>query len=213
MNDWIEMRPTFAGWCLTVGLVASVGALAACTPASTTTSPSTPAGATAADSTSARSTTSAAQSEPIEATPPPPPSSTSKDAANSSPPEPHTPPDLASPQAAATTVETYFALVDAGKVADADALWGDATRAAEFRTALDKLGKPHVQVFAPGGVDGAAGSMYVTVPVEFAATDNATNSRPRKGEATLRRVNDVPGSTEAQRRWHIDHIDVAMTPK
>ena len=70
-----------------------------------------------------------------------------------------------------------------------------------------------MQVFAPGGVEGAAGSMYVTVPVEFGATDNATNSRPRKGEVTLRRVNDVPGSTEAQRHWHIDHIDVAMTPK
>jgi hypothetical protein len=23
----------------------------------------------------------------------------------------------------------------------------------------------------------------------------------------LRRVNDVPGSTEAQRRWHIERID------
>jgi hypothetical protein len=33
------------------------------------------------------------------------------------------------------------------------------------------------------------------------------------GEVVVRRVNDVPGSTEAQRRWHIERIDVAMTPK
>jgi hypothetical protein len=25
----------------------------------------------------------------------------------------------------------------------------------------------------------------------------------------LRRVNDVPGSTEAQRRWHIERIDIS----
>ena len=28
-----------------------------------------------------------------------------------------------------------------------------------------------------------------------------------RGEATLRRVNDVDGSTAAQRRWHIEKID------
>jgi hypothetical protein len=29
----------------------------------------------------------------------------------------------------------------------------------------------------------------------------------RSGKAILRRVNDVPGSTEAQRHWHIERID------
>ncbi|GAB1596276.1 superantigen-like protein SSL4 [Lysobacter claricitrinus] len=142
-------------------------------------------------------------------TPTPPPSN----GGDASLPEPTTPPDVASPQAAATVVETYFALIDEKRTQEADALWSDAARAAAFRDALDKLGKPHMQVFAPGGIEGAAGSMYITVPVEFGATDQGANSRPRKGEVTLRRVNDVPGSTEAQRHWHIDHIDVAMTPK
>ena len=70
-----------------------------------------------------------------------------------------------------------------------------------------------MEVDAPGDVEGAAGSMYVTVPVRFQPTSVPGNARPRNGEVTLRRVNDVPGSTEAQRHWHIDHIDVAMTPK
>ena len=55
--------------------------------------------------------------------------------------------------------------------------------------------------------------MYVTVPVRFIPAASVPNPRPRMGEVVVRRVNDVPGSTEAQRRWHIERIDVAMTPK
>ena len=29
----------------------------------------------------------------------------------------------------------------------------------------------------------------------------------RRATAVVRRVNDVPGSTEAQRHWHIERID------
>lgn len=200
-----------------LALVVALAALTACHP---TSSDSTAADAKATNSASAASSTgpSDASATPSSATDvpanaPSPAAPTPGDASNASLPEPQTPPGVASPQAAATVVETYFALVDSGKTNEADALWGDARRAAQFRMQLDKLGKPHAQVFAPGPVEGAAGSMYVTVPIELGATDNAANSRPRKGEVTLRRVNDVPGSTEAQRRWHIDHIDVAMTPK
>ncbi|AXK71596.1 hypothetical protein DWG18_04345 [Lysobacter sp. TY2-98] len=204
------LRPAFA-------LIAALGVATACQPTSTdSTSTDSTAPATtsdAANAPSAEPSSDASTTTTPADTTPPPASSTPPDSSNASLPEPTTPPEVASPQAAATTVETYFALVDAGKTNDADALWADAGRAADFRAELAKLGKPHAQVFAPGGVQGAAGSMYVTVPIELSATDNAANSRPRKGEVTLRRVNDVPGSTEAQRRWHIDHIDVAMTPK
>lgn len=202
---------------LTLALAAALAALTGCHP---TSSDSAAADSKAPDAASPAASTdkpddgvtpSPATDAPAKSTPPA--SSTPGDTSDASLPEPQTPPDVASPQAAATVVETYFALVDSGKTSDADALWADAGRAAEFRAQLDKLGEPHAQVFAPGPVEGAAGSMYVTVPIELGATDNAANSRPRRGEVTLRRVNDVPGSTQAQRRWHIDHIDVAMTPK
>jgi hypothetical protein len=49
---------------------------------------------------------------------------------------------------------------------------------------------------------GAAGSIYVTVPVVFYG-----DKFRRAADVILRRVNDVPGSTEAQRRWHIERID------
>ncbi|WP_205123546.1 hypothetical protein, partial [Cognatilysobacter lacus] len=117
------------------------------------------------------------------------------------------------PQAAAAAVSTYFALLDAGRTAEADAMWGDATQAAAFRADLAALGKYAGRVDSPGKLEAAAGSMYVTVAVHFVPAPSVPNPRPRMGEVVVRRVNDVPGSTEAQRRWHIERIDVAMTPK
>lgn len=211
------LRPALA-------LVVVLGIATACTPTSpdapSTDSTSADASSTGNGSaagaspseTSSKTSSAAGDSAPEGATPSPAPS-TPSDPANASLPEPTTPPAIASPQAAATVVETYFALVDEKKTQDADALWSDAARAAAFRAELAKLGMPRVEVDAPGGVEAAAGSMYVTVPVRFQPTSAPANSRERHGEVTLRRVNDVPGSTEAQRRWHIDHVDVAMTPK
>lgn len=127
-------------------------------------------------------------------------------------PEPG-PAAINTPQAAATAIETYFALLEARRTAEADAMWGDVSQAAKFRSDLAALGEYHAEVGAPGGIEGAAGSMYVTVPLRFVPGAGMRNPRPRIGEAILRRVNDVPGSTDAQRRWHVERIDVAMTPK
>ena len=60
-----------------------------------------------------------------------------------------------------------------------------------------------------GEPEGAAGSIYVTMPVIFYG--DCTSGQPfrRSADVILRRVNDVPGSTDAQRRWHIERIDWA----
>jgi len=55
-------------------------------------------------------------------------------------------------------------------------------------------------------MEGAAGSTYITVPIVLYGTLNGKAAN-RKGDVILRRVNDVPGSTDAQRRWHIERID------
>ena len=55
-------------------------------------------------------------------------------------------------------------------------------------------------------MEGAAGSSYVTVPIVLYGTDSTGKSFSRSGEAVLRCVNEVPGSTEAQRRWHIEQL-------
>ena len=63
------------------------------------------------------------------------------------------------------------------------------------------------QVGRPGRVEGAAGSLYVEVPVSLYGR-YATGERYLKGgKVQLRRVNDVPGSTAEQRAWRISGFD------
>ncbi len=69
-------------------------------------------------------------------------------------------------------------------------------RQTTFRSDFAALGDYSTEVGAPGGIEAAAGSMYVTVPVRFIPAASVPNPRPRMGEVVVRRVNDVPGSTE-----------------
>jgi len=48
-------------------------------------------------------------------------------------------------------------------------------------------------------MEGAAGSLFYTVPVNI--DDGA---RTISGEIVLRRANDVPGATREQLRWHVE---------
>ena len=83
------------------------------------------------------------------------------------------------------------------------AYWGEHGEASGmsrdlFRAAWDRLRDPVVDV-GVGQQEGAAGSSYYTAPVTI--TDGA---RRITGEVVLRRVNDVPGATPEQLRWHIE---------
>lgn len=85
----------------------------------------------------------------------------------------------------------------------AQAKWGHAEFAALFE------GLQKITVAAPDGtMEGAAGSSYYTAPVTITANDE--NGRPVRyeGEVVLRRVNDVPGASEEQLRWHIDQLSL-----
>ena len=64
-----------------------------------------------------------------------------------------------------------------------------------------------------GPVEGAAGSLYDTV--QLTLTGQKTEGTPYKvtGPVTLRRVNDVPGSTPEQRQWHIYKMDLSSNTK
>ena len=64
-----------------------------------------------------------------------------------------------------------------------------------------------------GPVEGAAGSLYDTV--QLTLTGEKTDGTPYKVTVpvTLRRVNDVPGSTPEQRQWHIYKMDLSSNSK
>jgi hypothetical protein len=111
-----------------------------------------------------------------------------------------------SAEAAAEVVRSYFALVEAGRRAEARQLWEEAGKASEFGADLRRYRFYRAEVGAPGQVEGAAGSSYVVVPIRLDGRLKDGTPFRRRAQATLRRVNDVPGSTADQRRWHIRDI-------
>ena len=67
--------------------------------------------------------------------------------------------------------------------------------------------RAHQIFLSRGDMEGAAGSSYVTVPAIFYGKEKSSAEYRRDADVILRRVNDVPGSTEAQRRWHIERVE------
>ncbi|WP_147366936.1 hypothetical protein [Aurantiacibacter zhengii] len=88
----------------------------------------------------------------------------------------------------------------------AQAKWGRAEFAALFE------GLQNITVAAPDGrMEGAAGSSYYTAPVTITANDEDGRPVRYEGEVVLRRVNDVPGASEEQLRWHIEQLSLDWT--
>ena len=124
--------------------------------------------------------------------------------------EPKGPIDPKSAEAAGQVMQSYGALIEQKRFSEAEKLWGDAASAKAFADRFKSASELHFQVGKPGDMEGAAGSIYITVPVVLYGRLISGGKLSRSGNATLRRVNDVDGSTEAQRRWHIERIALAL---
>ncbi len=115
------------------------------------------------------------------------------------------PPDRApgSARGAAKVAADYYALVESGKLTEASRLRRDGVveDVAPFATLAAEVG-------APGPVEGAAGSLYVQVPVVLYGRYVTGGAYRRAGQVTLRRVNSVPGATAAQLSWRIERIEL-----
>lgn len=115
--------------------------------------------------------------------------------------------DPKSSEAAVEVVRGFADLLNQRKFEEAYMLLGPgAAPPREFHKDWERFDKLTVGVGAAGDQEGAAGSIYVSVPLNVAAVAGGKNIQ-RSATAILRRVNDVPGSTEAQRHWHIERID------
>lgn len=115
--------------------------------------------------------------------------------------------DPKSPRAAEELVRAFATLLEDGRVDDAYMLLGSgAPPRRSFASDFEALRDIHVAVQSASDPQGAAGSVYISVPLTLSASRDGKRIR-RSGKALLRRVNDVPGSTEAQRHWHIERID------
>ena len=112
--------------------------------------------------------------------------------------------DPKSAQGAGQVLQHYFALAEQGRFAEADKAWSDGSEKLD----LAKYKEVHVNIGAPGGMEGAAGSSYVDIPVQLYGRTKDGKEFNLRGTMTLRRVNDVPGSTAEQRQWHIYKSDI-----
>ena len=72
----------------------------------------------------------------------------------------------------------------------------------QFAAKWGQLGNPEFEIH-PGNYEGAAGSSYYTAPVVL-----IDGQRRERGEVVLRRVNDVPGASPEQLRWHIESMTI-----
>jgi hypothetical protein len=116
--------------------------------------------------------------------------------------------DPKSAQGAGQVLQHYFALAEQGKFEEANKDWSDGSEQLD----LAKYKEVHANIGAPEDMEGAAGSSYVDIPVQLYG--RAKDGKPfnSRGTMTLRRVNDVPGSTAEQRQWHIYKSDFPTAP-
>lgn len=124
--------------------------------------------------------------------------------------------DPKSAQGAGLVLQRYAGLLEQGKYAEARLIWSDNGKASgltekEFVESWSNYAEVHSEIGKPGEPEGAAGSIYVSVPLRIYG--KLTNGKPFNlvGDVALRRVNDVDGSTEQQRQWHIASTDLKST--
>jgi len=120
--------------------------------------------------------------------------------------EPNGPIDPKSAEAAGQVIQSYGALIEQKRWVETDKLWGDPARGHRVSDDLKRNREVHLQIGKPENMEGAAGSTFISVPLVVYGKRTNGADFSQSGEAALRRVNDVPGSTAAQRRWHIDSM-------
>lgn len=122
--------------------------------------------------------------------------------------------DEKSRAAARSVLQTYYRLITDKQYDRAWRLWtqggeGSGLTSEDFERSFAQYETYQAQVGEPGRMEGAAGSSFVTLAVQIDARRHSGEEIRMVGEATLRRVNDVPGSTREQRSWRIYRIDLA----
>lgn len=116
-----------------------------------------------------------------------------------------------SARGAANVVNKYYELLNAGRSDEASRLWTPGDQASGLQSSQQSAAdyaKHEVQIGEPGRIEGAAGSLYMSIPVQIRATRKSGEAAPLTGEVTLRRSNNVPGATPEQLSWRIFRIEL-----
>jgi hypothetical protein len=119
--------------------------------------------------------------------------------------------DPKSTQAAVEIARTFADLLNRQKFNEAYMLLGPRsgfTSPADLREHFVPYSHLRITIedWWPPVPEGAAGSIYLSVHANISGTVGGRHV-DHPATISMRRVNDVPGSTEAQRRWHIESFD------
>lgn len=125
-------------------------------------------------------------------------------------PVPPTPAWLRSEAAAVDVVRGYYAAIQRHDYRVAHAMWSNGHSLAAFRRGYARTAMVRVTPIPPYRSEGGAGSVYAEIRVKVDAILRSGVRQHFAGSYTLRRVNDIDGSTVAQRRWHIASAHLKM---
>ena len=119
--------------------------------------------------------------------------------------------------AAVGVVDAYYRAIDERDYAHAYRLWrGDGAASGQtldqFTRGFAHTRSTNVAVGEPADPEGAAGSLYITIPVTVSAIDDAGEQQRFAGNYVLRRANDVPGASATDRSWRIDSASLHHAP-
>jgi hypothetical protein len=115
-------------------------------------------------------------------------------------------------EAAAAVVRAYYAAVERKDYRAAYRYWNGGRSLAAFRQGYAQTRWVRVETLPPYRAEGGAGSIYCEVRVRVQARLKDGTPQRFAGSYTLRRVNDVDGSTPEQRRWHIIQATLKPVP-
>ena len=113
---------------------------------------------------------------------------------------------------ARNTLENYYLAVEAGDTEEAYGMWSDAGEASglsldDFSAGFSRTDEVKVFTAAPK-VEGAAGSIYATVPVRIEAQLSDGSQQHFAGTYVLRSANGVEGATPG---WFIESAEIVET--
>lgn len=128
-------------------------------------------------------------------------------------PAPEAPVAASTPE---SVLQTWASALESGDWSTARAQWGDegaqsGLSDAEFAAAYQQYKTINIE-FTQAQTEGAAGSLYYEPEVTM--TGELVDGQPFRmvGPVTIKRVNDVPGATAEQLRWHIASSDLKPRP-
>ncbi|UAK26007.1 hypothetical protein [Sphingomonas nostoxanthinifaciens] len=128
-------------------------------------------------------------------------------------PVPPTPPAAAAVSAAVQVVRDYYGAIGRHDWRTVHAMFANGHSVAALRRGYADTRSVTVEPLPPFESDAGMSHVWTDIRVRVTALHRDGSRHVYAGSYRLTRVNDVDGSTAAQRRWHITSATLAEVPR